>query len=453
MNSQPTTTELDLRGLRCPAPIVTTSKAVSQLSGRGTILRILADDDGFAVDLKSWCRATKAELMSIERAADGVFVALVRVNDGAGEAASAGAAEDAADNGDGHRDTAAGSEPAAAQSGDARAAEPSAAAAETGVARAARRQLDYRGKRCPEPIILLAKEARTLREGGEFEVLADDEAFPMDLKAWCRSSGAALVALDQDRATPTGSGRTTFRAVIRARPRLASGSTTGSGTGASLAHTDAAAQRRAGHLAGGDTIPSRSPDSPAAGRIQVDLSAVDGEVFRRYLASLDVLAAPGMTVAMTARHATFAQDVASWCARAGHTIERLNSDRDPMVAEVALRPGGAGAGSAVATGPAAAPASAGELARSGEADSGELCTLLVLHNDMETLLAALMTANAAASSGMAVNVFFAFWGLNLLRGERPRSDVPAESVSLLQQGFKMMMPSGPRRQRLGKLSF
>jgi len=80
------------------------------------------------------------------------------------------------------------------------------------------------------------------------------------------------------------------------------------------------------------------------------------------------------------------------------------------------------------------------------------CTLFVLHNDHEALLAALLVAVGSAAQGMNVLIFFTFWGLNLLRGDEPNSAFPAEKVGWSQRMFKWMMPKGPRRQKLGKLS-
>ncbi|MBL9109485.1 MAG: sulfurtransferase TusA family protein, partial [Myxococcales bacterium] len=57
--------------------------------------------------------------------------------------------------------------------------------------------IDCRGQKCPEPVLRTARAARQLSNvGGTFEVLADDDAFPADVRSWCRSSGATLVALD-----------------------------------------------------------------------------------------------------------------------------------------------------------------------------------------------------------------------------------------------------------------
>lgn len=51
-------------------------------------------------------------------------------------------------------------------------------------------------------------------------------------------------------------------------------------------------------------------------------------------------------------------------------------------------------------------------------------TLIVFSGDLDKVQAALTIANGAAASGMAVTVFFTFWGLNVLRkpglAARPR---------------------------------
>ena len=83
----------------------------------------------------------------------------------------------------------------------------------------------------------------------------------------------------------------------------------------------------------------------------------------------------------------------------------------------------------------------------------ERCTLLVLHNDHESLLAALLVANGAAAQGLDTSVFFSFWGLNLLRGLEPNPAAPPVRVGILQRLLKWMMPKGPARQPLGKLHF
>lgn len=48
------------------------------------------------------------------------------------------------------------------------------------------RLLDCRGKRCPLPVIELARRIRSVPVGATVTVLADDPAARVDIPAWCR---------------------------------------------------------------------------------------------------------------------------------------------------------------------------------------------------------------------------------------------------------------------------
>jgi cysteine desulfurase len=61
--------------------------------------------------------------------------------------------------------------------------------------------LDSRGRRCPLPVLDLARALPGLPVGGELTVLADDPAAASDLAAWCRMTGQQLVS---SRAEPAG---------------------------------------------------------------------------------------------------------------------------------------------------------------------------------------------------------------------------------------------------------
>ena len=54
-------------------------------------------------------------------------------------------------------------------------------------------ELDCLGRRCPVPIIELAKAIRTVEVGDVVRVLADDPAAANDIAAWCRMKGHELV--------------------------------------------------------------------------------------------------------------------------------------------------------------------------------------------------------------------------------------------------------------------
>jgi TusA-related sulfurtransferase len=57
------------------------------------------------------------------------------------------------------------------------------------------------GKRCPLPVIMLAKLAATLSAGTRIEVLADDPAAAVDIPAWCRMRGHTFLSTEGNRHT------------------------------------------------------------------------------------------------------------------------------------------------------------------------------------------------------------------------------------------------------------
>jgi tRNA 2-thiouridine synthesizing protein A len=57
--------------------------------------------------------------------------------------------------------------------------------------------LDLSGLRCPVPIVRLNAAFKDLPAGACIEVLASDPAFELDVQAWCRRTGHALLGLDK----------------------------------------------------------------------------------------------------------------------------------------------------------------------------------------------------------------------------------------------------------------
>lgn len=54
--------ELDVRGLRCPLPILRTKKKLAEMES-GQILRVVATDPGTAKDFEAFTRQTGHELL------------------------------------------------------------------------------------------------------------------------------------------------------------------------------------------------------------------------------------------------------------------------------------------------------------------------------------------------------------------------------------------------------
>ena len=57
--------EIDARGMQCPGPIVEVFKAM-KAAQPGDEIKIQVSDKGFLEDIKTWCRKTGNELVSLE---------------------------------------------------------------------------------------------------------------------------------------------------------------------------------------------------------------------------------------------------------------------------------------------------------------------------------------------------------------------------------------------------
>jgi TusA-related sulfurtransferase len=60
---------LDAKGLKCPMPVVKTSKEIKQIEVGG-ILEILATDPGSMADITAWTKSTGNELLKAEKVDD-----------------------------------------------------------------------------------------------------------------------------------------------------------------------------------------------------------------------------------------------------------------------------------------------------------------------------------------------------------------------------------------------
>lgn len=62
--------------------------------------------------------------------------------------------------------------------------------------------VDAVGRRCPLPVIMLARRFAEVPVGGLVTVLADDPAARLDLPAWCRMRGQEYVGEDERDGVP-----------------------------------------------------------------------------------------------------------------------------------------------------------------------------------------------------------------------------------------------------------
>ena len=72
------TIKVDARGTACPGPISRLVRAYRKAKN-GDIIEVLATDEGFIPDVKSWAERTGNEILELGKLEDGTIRALIRV--------------------------------------------------------------------------------------------------------------------------------------------------------------------------------------------------------------------------------------------------------------------------------------------------------------------------------------------------------------------------------------
>lgn len=332
--------------------------------------------------------------------------------------------------------------------------------------------VDCRGLQCPAPILRLSEVVRKRKgQGGMLTVLATDVDFPVDLDAWCRTTKSKVVHLDRE---PDG--------VIRAEVRLADPSAPDSMPYRTTVvnprgiHGDAIPDPRDSAEV---TIPSRTAQTSVTppGDETLDLTGMSiGAAMKTLNAAAS--ATPGLLAKVRSDALGFEKRFVAWAMAMEATIESIDrtggrvtalvrfpsdsADPTPLSAALRVEPTSAVAARAslqrapldppraVESASEKAPSEPPRSAVSSPSPRENKTTLLVLRNDLESLLAALMVANASAAQGVAVEVYFAFWGIHLLRGRSSRVARGNDRPGLLQRMMLWLVPKGTK-QRLGKL--
>lgn len=71
-------TELDLRGLYCPIPILRTREEIEKVK-IGNLLRVMADDPAAEEDLKRWAKRTGQEVVNVKKEGEEITVTIRRI--------------------------------------------------------------------------------------------------------------------------------------------------------------------------------------------------------------------------------------------------------------------------------------------------------------------------------------------------------------------------------------
>ncbi len=172
--------------------------------------------------------------------------------------------------------------------------------------------------------------------------------------------------------------------------------------------------------------PAPADDCPVSLRVDACGLQCPGPV-RRLKEGVDSLA-EGECLEIKATDPGFARDVEAWARVTGNRLLSLANERGIITAWVARGVKNPGASAPVASLP-------------------EAKTIVVFSDDLDRALASFVIANGAASLGRKVTMFFTFWGLNVIKRERP----PRVRKSLVERAFGWMMPAGSRSLKLSKM--
>lgn len=395
------TIQLDWRGLRCPEPILKTARQVRKLrDGQDHRIQIYADDDAFPMDIKSWCSSSGVTLMAIEER-DGYYEAILQLQPDASAEKKAAASAPAIPT------------PQA----------PPAAMVTPVLPKVSVQQLDCVGMACPEPILKLARAYRKLDDGQELQITADDDAFPVDIQSWLKSSGATLVSM-QDTGSP-------FVATIKkpgaAQPVTAPASAPPTPAQPVVAQATPAPVQQV----------IAAPQQVGTSTLKLSLAGLSWEDSEARLTSMTGPAWTGETLDVLCADAAKLQKVVSWLGANGHELVHFDAAQGLLTLRV---------GAQTSTSTALVPTTKKDT-------DVKRATYLVIHNDFESLMAALMVANTSAVQNIETSIFFSFWGVNLLRSDNIRTNEPQKPLSFIHRMFRMMMPSGPSKQPLSKMHF
>lgn len=139
----------------------------------------------------------------------------------------------------------------------------------------------------------------------------------------------------------------------------------------------------------------------------------------------------GEVIKATASDPGFLSDIGSWCRKTGNTLLSAEREENNIVALIQK-----GLLDGVS------------LPTSTSLSNANEKTMIVFSGDLDKAIASFIIANGAAAMGNKVNMFFTFWGLNILRKHNPEP-VKKDIVSKM---FGMMMPRGSKKLGLSKMN-
>ncbi|MDQ1328775.1 MAG: hypothetical protein QG641_2061 [Candidatus Poribacteria bacterium] len=139
---------------------------------------------------------------------------------------------------------------------------------------------------------------------------------------------------------------------------------------------------------------------------------------------------PGTIMEITANDTGFAIDLPAWCKSTGNEVESVEVREGKIVGRIRKSEKETSQQTTI------------------QATLPQEKTIVVFSNDMDKVMSAFIIANGSASMGYKVNLFFTFWGLNVLR----KSKKVSVAKSLVERMFGWMMPRGVSKLTLSKMN-
>jgi NADPH-dependent 2,4-dienoyl-CoA reductase/sulfur reductase-like enzyme/peroxiredoxin family protein/rhodanese-related sulfurtransferase/TusA-related sulfurtransferase len=140
-------------------------------------------------------------------------------------------------------------------------------------------------------------------------------------------------------------------------------------------------------------------------------------------------AAIGQIVEISTTDPAFAGDVEGFCRRTGNEFLGMSENRGTITARIKKAAAAVDNGCKVIT-------------------HGNNKNFIVFSGDLDKAIASFIMANAAAAMGRHVEMFFTFWGLNILR----KREKTAVKKTFIEKMFGMMMPRGSLKLGLSRMN-
>ena len=141
---------------------------------------------------------------------------------------------------------------------------------------------------------------------------------------------------------------------------------------------------------------------------------------------------PGDILEVTANDTGFATDLPAWCRSMGHDVLSIEIREGKIIGRI--RKG--------------QPKEISQSIQLNQTALPKEKTIVVFSNDMDRVMSSFIIANGASAMGCKVNMFFTFWGLNVLR----KSQKVSVKKTFLESMFTKMMPRGVSELKLSKMN-